>query len=246
MVTSKAILVDEHIERLNESLAQFQIPIQMTTECVDELIKRHGLRDVALKILVTRDNVIATTRPVCYSDDYYESGSRLCISPIMRSSRSYLTGHKSTNYGDMILSLRKAQEDGYNDCLFFNENGYVTETAIANLFIIKDDKVMTPKGGMGLLAGIIRQYIMERYPVMETKIVIDDIVFADAVFLTNSLVGIVKVKSIDFDPVIIRQNRLFQVAETIPETVTYKDHPIIELMRKEYKQFIENKEEGEA
>jgi len=238
LVLNEPIFVDEHVKRLNNSLSQFSIHIVITKELIYEIVDVCNLSNKGLKILVSQSNIIVSVRELTYTDKYYEKGASLMLSNIIRSSHSHLVNHKSANYGDMILSLRHAHTLGYDDCLFFNEKGYLTESTIANLFIIKNNQILTSSTSQGLLPGIVRGHIIETNNVIEGKVSIDDLVYADAVFLTNSLVGIIKVSTIDFDKTIIRQNRLLQISDTIPDTVNYESHELITKLSIDYNKFI--------
>jgi branched-subunit amino acid aminotransferase/4-amino-4-deoxychorismate lyase len=82
----------------------------------------------------------------------------------------------------------------------------VAETAGANLFWIYHDKVCTTPTGRGVLPGITRAVVLEICQVLglETnKRVIkpDALKNADAIFLTQSALGIISVSSLNGDPV---------------------------------------------
>jgi len=239
LVTHMPIFLRAHLDRLNSSLSQFNIGVYITEDLVNQLIQEHNIRHKALKIHVSDSNIVVSIRDLPYDDTFYEKGLKLTISPIIRSSYSHLVRHKSSNYGDMILSLRQAKKQGYDDCIYFNEQGYVCETSIANLFIIKDGTLYTPSIDNGLLAGIIRAYILEHYPVIETKLTIDDLLFADGVFVSNSLMGMTYVSTIEFDKKIIAKNRLVQMEDLIPNQGHYKRHPLFDQVVNDYLQLVE-------
>ena len=111
---------------------------------------------------------------------------------------------------------------GFKDTLFLNEKGYVTETSCANIFIVKNNKIYTPKISCGLLNGIIRMWVVKTFSVIETELTLEDIKNADEIFLTNSLMGIMKV------------NRF--------EDKNYKNSDIIKSVEKAYKMEIEKQE----
>jgi len=81
--------------------------------------------------------------------------------------------------------------------IFLNSRSLVTEGATSNIFIIIDNKIYTPKLDSGLLNGIIRQYIISNYPVIETDIDLEFLNKADEIFLTNSLFGVMPVSSLE-------------------------------------------------
>lgn len=241
LVLDQPIFVEEHIQRLNHSLEEFNIMTRITKELIYEIVALCNISNKGLKILVSESNVIVSVRALTYTSEYYDKGASLMLSNIIRSSHSYLVGHKSSNYGDLILSLRNAHKLGYNDCVFFNEKGYLSESSIANIFIIKNNQLHTPALNQGLLPGVIRDYLIKTYDVIESVITIDDLVYADAIFMTNSLVGMVKVSAMDFDKTIIRQNKILQISDRIPDSMTYSDHPLFNQIRQDYITLINSK-----
>lgn len=224
LVLDHPIFLTEHIGRLNSSLHHFHIKTKITKELVLEIITLCHISNKGLKIIVSESNIIVSIRSLTYTNEYYEQGAKVMLSNITRSSYSYLINHKSTNYGDMILSLRNAHDLGYNDCLFCNENGYLTESTIANLFIIKNNQLITSSTNQGLLPGIVRNYLIKTYNIIERTVSIDDLVYADAAFLTNSLVGIIRISRINFNKTII----------------DYTQHPLIQSITNDYNLHIRN------
>ena len=64
-------------------------------------------------------------------------------------------------------------------------------------FVLKDNKIYTPSCYNGLLNGTIRDWIINNFEVIECDITMKDLKSMDEVFVTNSLLGIMKVKSIE-------------------------------------------------
>lgn len=76
-----------------------------------------------------------------------------------------------------------------------NIDGFITECAIANIFFVKNNTVITPSIECGILPGIIRNHVIRLchkndIKIFEGKISIDDALNADEVFQTNALIGI--------------------------------------------------------
>lgn len=234
LITDHCVLLKEHLQRLNASLETFNIPIRIKKSLVKEIISKYKLKNVSLKLLVTEKNIIASTRPLHYDDSFYEKGLSLDLSRITRGSHSFLVNHKSTNYGDLILSLRDSKNNGYDDCIFINEKGYICETSIANIFVIRDKTIYTPSISCGLLPGIIRRFIIENFPVVEARLTVDDLVFADQVFVTNSLMGIANVSSINFDTLLIAQTRFMQVEDLLPKETHYEETELFKEIKEKY------------
>jgi len=84
---------------------------------------------------------------------------------------------------------------GFYEVLFFNEKGEVTEGAISTIFIKKDGVFYTPPLECGLLPGIFRTFFINESgeKVVEKTLYRDDITRADALYMANSVRGIVEV-----------------------------------------------------
>ena len=77
-----------------------------------------------------------------------------------------------------------------------NEKGEVTEGSYTNIFLQKDGKLITPPVSCGLLPGVLRNHLLEKYPelVVEVSFTRKDTEEADALYVGNSVRGLVRVK----------------------------------------------------
>lgn len=105
-----------------------------------------------------------------------------------------LLQHKTTarNLYDDVLGSLQAYPTVF-DALFFNERDELTEGARSNVFLLKNGSWFTPPLESGLLNGIMRREILYTRRVREQKLYHEDLVNADAVFLSNALRGLVRV-----------------------------------------------------
>ncbi|PXA02979.1 aminotransferase class IV [Coraliomargarita sinensis] len=103
---------------------------------------------------------------------------------------SPLAGHKTHNYLENLLVLEAAREAGCFDCLRLNTKGEIAEGAISNLFFLRDGRLHTPSRQSGLLPGVVRQELVQGLDVQEGSYQLSDLRSADAVFLTNSSIGL--------------------------------------------------------
>lgn len=193
----KPIFLKEHIERLKEGMEKIGLA---PLEEEDELLKFIGSLEVknkAFKIMVTPLNIVLRVSEIPYKEEDYKKGRNLKISKVLRNSTSILSYIKSSCYIENIIEKRKAVKEGFDDVLFFNENGFLSETSCANIFIIKNNRIFTPKIENGLLRGIIRTWVIDNFSVEEGKILYEDLKDADEVFVTNSLMGIMRVNKIE-------------------------------------------------
>ena len=194
---SKAIFIDDHLARLKNSLDTLSIENNIEKSDVLSYISERKIENGVLKIMVSKDNIILSFRDNHYTKEEYSKGFSLCTSKVLRNDTSKLTYIKSFNYGDNILEKRAAKENGYDEPIFLNTKKYICEGATSNIFFIKDDNIYTPRVENGLLNGIIRKKVVEKYDVKEIDIKHDEISQYEEVFITNSILGIMPVRSID-------------------------------------------------
>lgn len=192
----KAILLNEHIHRLKNTLNVLGINKDISTEKLCNVIECNELKNVALKVIVTRQNIILSTRNIPYKKDDYARGFNVYFSEYRRNSKSLLTYHKTLNYGENILEKRNALKRGFDEPLFLNEKNEISEGATTNIFFVKEDKIYTPKIDSGILNGILRNWVINNFNVCEESYTLEDLKYFDEIFLTNSLIGIMKVSKI--------------------------------------------------
>ena len=163
---------------------------------IRELVQADGLRDGTLKLSLLK----AGAGAACY---VY---TRPAIAPIATvrlqlattnpiNEHSRLAGHKTHNYMENMLLLESARAEGYSDVLRVNSAGVLAETTLANLFFIKQGRLCTPALSTGILPGVIRAEVLRlaeslAIPVEEGSYSPAVLQEAEAVFLTNSTVGI--------------------------------------------------------
>ena len=225
LVKEEPILSQLHIERLNNAIKVLKIGEKIEEKELLNKIKEYEIRDKALKILVTQRNIIILEREIDYKDEDYKKGFKLKLSKVIRNSTSSLTYIKSINYMENLMENQKAKEEGYNEVIFLNENGFVTEGSTSNIFMIKNKVIYTPKVECGLLDGILRKFIINNFKVIEKEITLKELLESDEIFITNSLVGIIKVTSIKENSYIqnnITKKIISKYKEYIEENGEYK------------------------
>ena len=120
---------------------------------------------------------------------------RLAIASVRRNPASPLSRVKSLAYLDNVLARREALAAGADEAVMLNTLGEVACAAAANLFWVKDGRLCTPALECGVLDGIARAQVLEAAalmgsPTAEVHAGIDALEEAEAIFLTNSLIGL--------------------------------------------------------
>ncbi|ALF22770.1 aminotransferase class IV [Fusobacterium animalis] len=219
----KPIFLDEHLARINKSIVDLGWNIDKLER--DEVFQylnnnKNTLEYEVLKMVLSEKNRLFLKREYTYIEKDYQKGFSLNISKVRRNESSIFTFHKTLNYGDNILEKRKSKKLGYDESIFLNSKNQITEGATSNIFVVVEDKIYTPKLSCGLLNGIVRQYIISNYDVIEKKIDIEFLNNADEIFLTNSLFGIMPVNNLE--------KKVFKSQKISKEIFNY------------YKKYIEN------
>lgn len=119
------------------------------------------------------------------------------------SRQPALAGLKHLNRLDQVIARSEwGGQDDYDEGIMFNLDGDVVEGTMSNVFWIKCDQLYTPDLSQEGVDGCVRRWLIEKHadenPVnIEKSTKLDQLLMADAVFLTNSLIGIQKVTEID-------------------------------------------------
>ena len=94
-----------------------------------------------------------------------------------------------------------AKENKLNDAILTNTFDKIDDATIANIFIVRDGIVNTPRLSDGPVNGVMRRHILkclrdEGMPVHERSITAEDVLQASEVFFTNAVYGIRWVKQV--------------------------------------------------
>ena len=196
----KPVFLDKHLARINKSITELDFNIEkLEKEEVFQYLNnnKNNLEYEVLKIVLSEKNILFLKREYTYTEKDYQKGFSLNISEVRRNESSIFTFHKTLNYGDNILEKRKSKKLGYDEPIFLNSKNQITEGATSNIFAVVRDKIYTPKVSCGLLNGIVRQYIISNYDVIESEMDLEFLNNADEIFLTNSLFGIMPVNNLE-------------------------------------------------
>lgn len=195
VVQGKALFLEEHMDRLAKGLEFLSIDKQVSEE-VEKFISNEGKKSYALKIMVSDKNTIFETRKDTYNQATRDRGLDFGRTEVLKNSTSSLIYHKTLCYYENILELEKAREAGFDEVLFVNERGLVTEGAISNVFFVSGSKILTPEIPSGLLPGTMRQFIIDEYGAEEVRIEEGEMADFNSAFASNSLMGITRINRI--------------------------------------------------
>ncbi len=114
----------------------------------------------------------------------------LMVAETRRNEGSPAARLKTLSYLDNVLARAEARRAGADEAVMLNNQGQVACAGAANLFWIAGDRLFTPRLDCGVLAGITRARLLALHPVEEVAVGREVLEAADAVVLTNSLIGV--------------------------------------------------------
>jgi branched-chain amino acid aminotransferase len=105
-------------------------------------------------------------------------------------------------YVNSALAKQDALDSGFDDCLFLNQSGLVSELSAANIFMVKNGRLITPDSSSDILEGITRRSIIELaketgIEVIERKVALTELYTADEVFACGTSAFVSPVIEID-------------------------------------------------
>ncbi|MHC5110725.1 MAG: aminotransferase class IV [Planctomycetota bacterium] len=214
-----AFRYEHHVRRLMNSAARLMKPIDRSripsADDAGALLAENGLTDARLRLTVSagsmrgdtedEDNftVCLTALPMTrYAGELYERGTRVIVSRIQQSPSDPIAGHKSTSYFSRLYALREAQSAQCMEALWFTTQNYLAEGSISNVFLVKDGTILTPAPDTPILPGIMRATVLEaarrrNIPSREAMLTIDHLLGAEEIFLTNVMMKVMPVISVE-------------------------------------------------
>tara|TARA_B100000989_G_scaffold133628_1_gene99298 strand:+ start:2207 stop:3109 length:903 start_codon:yes stop_codon:yes gene_type:complete len=211
----------EHTERLFYSARQLDMEMPYSAAEINDacnaVVADHGIKDGYVRPIAWRGSelmgvsaqatkihvaVAVWEWPAYFSSDARMEGIRMQWSKWKRPDPETIPADTKATGLYMICTLSKhaAEAKGYNDALMLDYRGYIAEATGANIFLVINGKLHTPKPDC-FLNGITRRTVIALankfgYEVIERHIKPDELADASEVFLTGSAVEVTPVKKI--------------------------------------------------
>lgn len=224
---NKVFMLEEHVKRLYESCKAIDIRVPMTQadmiEIVKETVRRnidYGVSDIHMRLQVTRGlkaqtgmhpnlNISEASVVICVDEKppIFSSGGIDLITSILRRSSPNIIDAKihSCNQLNQIMAVIEAQNQGADEAIMLDVDGFVAETNSTTLIMVKDNEILMPTGDH-ILVGITRQIVKEiavdnNIKFSERNISIVEFYNADEAFVCGTVGEITPVKHIDYKPI---------------------------------------------
>lgn len=211
----QCLFLKQHWQRLSEAVKILRLEVPGYDEIehiISQLLKDNQLEDKNARVRVTlsrrgNSSSLAIISPskteLLITAMAYQTPAavnHLIVSRIRRNELSPLSRIKSLNYLDNILALQEAYDNDADEALLCNTHENLACATAANVFLITENTIYTPRLEDGALPGIMRQIIMRlavslKIKIIETALPSQQLAAADEIFLSNSLFGVREVKN---------------------------------------------------
>ncbi len=208
----------DHLDRLFTSAGTLSInntyDKEYLTDAIYKALKANKLTDARLRLTLTNGPMaeseeqrkatllITATKLQPYPAEYYKKGVMVILSPSRQNTFEPTSGHKTTSYFSRMIMLNSAHQKRAAEALWFTTNNQLAEGCVSNVFLVKDSVIYTPPIETPVLAGIARKTVCKIASTNSIKLVekdlnIDDVLGADEIFLTNIIMQIMPVTSVE-------------------------------------------------
>ena len=209
----------EHLERLAQGAALLAIglpPAQHLLAAVLDTLSANRLSAAVVRLTVSRgpdagrglDVSPGVTPTVIVRVTAYEPRARdqpglaAVFSSVRRNESSPLCRVKCLSYADNVLARLEARRRGADEAILLNSAGEVCCASAANIFVARGETLVTPPVESGALPGITRRDVLELaaargLTVREAPVLPPDLAAADEVFITNTVVGVAGITSLE-------------------------------------------------
>ncbi|WP_338721510.1 aminodeoxychorismate synthase component I [Devosia sp. XK-2] len=188
-------LLDRHLDRLIASAAYFALPVKRG-EVVSFLFgkARDWTQAMRVRLTLAESGLDLTAVPLPPSPDKF----RFAIADATLDSNMVWLAHKTTNRAFYDAPRQKAHDEcGLDELVFINERGELTEGSFTNLFVEQEGRLLTPPLHCGLLPGTLRAELIAQGKAEERVLTLADLRKADAIWLGNSVRGLIRAQWID-------------------------------------------------
>ena len=208
----------DHLDRLFFSANSLSITHpysrEYITDAIYRLLQANELTDARLRLTLTggpmaeseeqrRPTLLITaTKLTPYPAEYYQKGVMVVLCPFKQNTSDPTYGHKTTSYFSRMIALKLAHQKRAAEALWFTVDNRLAEGCISNVFLVKNSILHTPLIATPVLAGVTRKTVCQialrnSIEFVEKDLYIDDVLGADEIFLTNVIMQVMPVTSVE-------------------------------------------------
>ncbi|MCG6970346.1 MAG: aminodeoxychorismate lyase [Gammaproteobacteria bacterium] len=221
VVDGQVVLLEQHLQRLQMGCERLRIPqppVEALVRDINTLAKAEN--KAVIKILVTRGaggrgyrmpkSITSNRIVICYEfphfpPDNYRQGVKIRLCDGRVSPNTALAGIKHLNRLEQVLARSEWQDESIAEGLMMDPQGYIIEGTMSNVFLVSRGRLLTPDLTSCGVAGIMRQQVLDTAQDLGINfdirsVQIEDLLTANEIFLTNSVIDIWPVRVIEGIP----------------------------------------------
>ncbi|MGH7145735.1 MAG: aminotransferase class IV [Planctomycetota bacterium] len=213
--------LSDHLSRLYESARALRFNQPWTREeffgevraGVTRLLQKHGGKFARVRLTLSRGTGVFSPsflpeQPAVWfavADAYdpvppkrRSDGWSVGLVSFPRNERSPIHRHKTCNYLENLLGREEGIASGYDEMLFLNLAGRLCEGTTTNLFVLKEQRLITPPLEDGILPGVARGHMLlvaekQNLRPLRRSLNLRELMTCDEAFLTNSIIGVMPI-----------------------------------------------------
>ncbi len=207
----RIVYISQHIRRLKDSARRIGMDLAYSDDAlkkhIAQTVEKNAIKDAMVRLTVwdhEKKPFILITSQVYepHSQGGYRRGFTAQVSAVTIDERSAFAGMKTTSYMKYLHAYRTARAHGVNEAILLDTRSFLSEAGRSNLFFAKGGCLFTPSLSCGCLAGVTRQFVFDwarekSLSVREGEYPLSDLFSSDEAFLTNSLMGVMPLVSVD-------------------------------------------------
>ena len=219
IINGKPFNLDVHLKRLFSAALLLHLEINVSRndfqDDIEILIRENNIKKGGnLKILVFREeggkylpennqasSLIMSETSDKNSFSLNKKGLELGLFKTQLKPMNKLSNYKTISALQSVMCSLDARQKGKDDCLMFNTENRIIESANSNIFYVKNNIIFTPQLREGCVDGTMRNCILSLkdldYKIVENEVKLGDILEAEEVFLTNAIQGVRWVSQIE-------------------------------------------------
>ena len=162
-----------HLDRLAHSAAGLGLTVPDRADlraAADGVLRANQLAEARLRITITgglaplgseRGESPPTVIVAATEVRGHPATAEVVVVPWVRNERGAVAGLKTISYAENVRALVYARERGAGEAVFANTRGELCEATGSNVFLVRDDAVVTPPEESGCLLGVTRALVLE-------------------------------------------------------------------------------------
>jgi branched-chain amino acid aminotransferase len=213
--------VEDHVRRLLASARIYRMPVPYTFEeivrAIDETQAANDITPSYIRPIIYRGDpalgvknqkgrvslAVAAIPAKKYLGEGSDAGIRAKISPFRKPHSDAIPSFAKTsgNYINSYLAGIDAAEDGYEEAIMLDQNGFVAEGTGENIFLVRDGVVYTPGPESDILMGVTRSSVITvardlGFQVVEKLLSVNELLTADEAFFSGTYAEIAPIREV--------------------------------------------------